>query len=591
MKSLKILLVITLTVTGLNVWSQIAINDNGTFPHESAMLDVQSSEHGLLIPRMLASQRDLISNPATGLMVYVTDMALFYYYDGSNWLPIGSGGSGGGGWIIDGSNMYPSVAGNIGIGTSLPDYKLTVDGGHGIIKGVDGWNSSGDQARLFLGDGYNSLFAVHSQGLRIRAQNNDGYSIRWGGNNGVDYMTLQMETGRLGIGTTSPLSKLDVRGWNPDDGAVVEFSNSDRSHKLALFSGRETDPNPFIQWSHGDPLRFCTDLNGWAERMRITTYGNIGIGTEEPATRLHISGPSAIMRGQFCITDDVGNSPSMTFYQGSDIKAVFGCSVGVSHWSSMDGSAMAIAALGNPYVGVGVDAPDVKLQVEGGYDASPVEGGFFQVGPSDNANIVMDDNEIISRNNGATSPLYINKDGGSTLLNMDVGYVGIGTDSPSEKLTVRGNILVESANGDAIVEIGEGLDYAEGFDVSNHLEAEPGTVLVLDPHSPGELMVSVDAYDTKVAGIVAGANSLGSGVKLGSGQFDCDVALAGRVYCKVDASYGEISVGDLLTTSPTPGHAMVVKDRSKAHGTILGKAMQSLEKGKKGQVLVLVTLQ
>jgi hypothetical protein len=59
----------------------------------------------------------------------------------------------------------------------------------------------------------------------------------------------------------------------------------------------------------------------------------------------------------------------------------------------------------------------------------------------------------------------------------------------------------------------------------------------------------------------------------------------------VDATYGEVSPGDLLTTSPTPGYAMVVKDHTKAQGAILGKAMEKLTDGEKRQILVLVTLQ
>jgi len=68
------------------------------------------------------------------------------------------------------------------------------------------------------------------------------------------------------------------------------------------------------------------------------------------------------------------------------------------------------------------------------------------------------------------------------------------------------------------------------------------------------------------------------------------VALTGRVYCLVDASYGAIEPGDLLTTSDTAGHAMKVTNHTKAHGAIIGKAMTRLEQGK-GLVLVLVTLQ
>ena len=183
--------------------------------------------------------------------------------------------------------------------------------------------------------------------------------------------------------------------------------------------------------------------------------------------------------------------------------------------------------------------------------------------------------------------------GSSTKLIVDPnGNVGIGTTAPSERLTVRGNILVQSAaTGVTVLELGEGLDYAEGFDVAGEQDVAPGTVMIIDPENPGNLKVSSKAYDTRVAGIVAGANGLGSGVRLGSGDFDHDVALAGRVYCNVDAIEIEIKPGDLLTTSKLPGYAMKAAKYDLAKGAILGKAMQGLEKGKKGQILVLVTLQ
>jgi hypothetical protein len=162
------------------------------------------------------------------------------------------------------------------------------------------------------------------------------------------------------------------------------------------------------------------------------------------------------------------------------------------------------------------------------------------------------------------------------------GYAGV----------FRGNILILSkADGSEIVELGEGLDYSEGFNVSERSKLEPGTVLSIDIDSPGQLRISDVAYDTKVAGIIAGANGLGSGVRLGAGKFDYDVALAGRVYCNVQAGSAPIQPGDLLTTSSLPGYAMKASDRERAGGAILGKAMESLEAGTKGKILVLVTLQ
>ena len=99
--------------------------------------------------------------------------------------------------------------------------------------------------------------------------------------------------------------------------------------------------------------------------------------------------------------------------------------------------------------------------------------------------------------------------------------------------------------------------------------------------------------DTRVAGIISGANGINTGLSLGQegkvegGQ---NVALSGRVYVLADAANGAIKPGDLLTASATPGHAMKVTDHARAQGAVLGKAMTALSEGT-GMVLVLVTLQ
>ena len=68
------------------------------------------------------------------------------------------------------------------------------------------------------------------------------------------------------------------------------------------------------------------------------------------------------------------------------------------------------------------------------------------------------------------------------------------------------------------------------------------------------------------------------------------IALVGNVYCKVDANFGAIEVGDLLTSSPNNGFAMKASDPFKAFGATLGKALQPLAKGE-SLIPVLVNLQ
>src|ERR1700761_1373442 len=55
-------------------------------PNASALLDVNSTTKGILVPRMTSVQRTAITTPATALMVFDTDSACFVYYDGTTWL-------------------------------------------------------------------------------------------------------------------------------------------------------------------------------------------------------------------------------------------------------------------------------------------------------------------------------------------------------------------------------------------------------------------------------------------------------------------------------------------------------------------------
>ncbi|HUR12179.1 MAG TPA: putative metal-binding motif-containing protein [Flavitalea sp.] len=66
-----------------NVHAQVSITPANTPPHASAMLDIQSNNKGLLIPRMSSLQRSAISAPANGLLVFDNDSAALFMYTGS----------------------------------------------------------------------------------------------------------------------------------------------------------------------------------------------------------------------------------------------------------------------------------------------------------------------------------------------------------------------------------------------------------------------------------------------------------------------------------------------------------------------------
>jgi hypothetical protein len=138
----------------------------------------------------------------------------------------------------------------------------------------------------------------------------------------------------------------------------------------------------------------------------------------------------------------------------------------------------------------------------------------------------------------------------------------------------------------------ESADCAEEFNIASG-SMEPGSVVILKDEDLVTLCYC--EYDKRVAGVISGAGQYKPGIILDKKQTEehdnrMPVALMGKVYCKVDADYAPIEIGDLLTTSNTEGHAMKSTDFSKAFGSIIGKALSSVKRGKQ-LIPILVTLQ
>lgn len=82
-----------LYITGISASAQNSIGIGTQNPNSSAMLDISSTNKGLLIPRMTTAQRNAIVSPATGLMVFDNETNSFWYYDGNSWSSMAGGGT------------------------------------------------------------------------------------------------------------------------------------------------------------------------------------------------------------------------------------------------------------------------------------------------------------------------------------------------------------------------------------------------------------------------------------------------------------------------------------------------------------------
>jgi hypothetical protein len=127
------------------------------------------------------------------------------------------------------------------------------------------------------------------------------------------------------------------------------------------------------------------------------------------------------------------------------------------------------------------------------------------------------------------------------MLNPNGTGAGVFAESrgPGPAGLFKGNVVV---TGDVVL---SGADCAEQFDVTGAGQLEPGTVVVIDQQ--GALGESREAYDKRVAGVVSGAGECRPGVILDarpSQEGRIPVALVGKAYCKVDAQYSPVAVGD-----------------------------------------------
>jgi trimeric autotransporter adhesin len=171
----------------------IGINATGSAPDGSAMLDVQSTSKGLLVPRMTAAQRSAIASPATSLLVYQTDGAAGFYYNSGtsstpNWVQLPNSLTAG--WLLTGnSGTTPSTH---FVGTTdnqplmfrvnnLPAGKISVEAEGNTFFGYNsGSNISSGQGNSFFGRGSgtaNTTGAYNTgNGILSLAANTSGFA-------------------------------------------------------------------------------------------------------------------------------------------------------------------------------------------------------------------------------------------------------------------------------------------------------------------------------------------------------------------------------------------------------------------------------
>jgi hypothetical protein len=241
-----------------------------------------------------------------------------------------------------------------------------------------------------------------------------------------------------------------------------------------------------------------------------------------------------------------------------------------------DGDVVLIDNFGRPRVVINAQDGTLVMKDANGVDSIALDArnGLLDLGGPRN------EGDLRIRDNNGTFVFTFD----STFALLDVG--GSGNEGDIRVLNNAGAVTIHLDGGSGDIKL-QGADLAEDF--AAHAYIEPGSVVVA--LGVDEVTAAREAFDPRVIGVAAGACGLRSGLRLGT-RLDKDripVAVAGRVYCKADASYGPIKLGDMLTSSLTHGHAMRVADPAAAAGAIIGKALGKLDHGL-GMVPVLLAL-
>ena len=108
----RIFLITICIFTITNIFAQVGISSTSITPHSSSILELRTTTKGLLTPRMTSTQRDAITSPATGLVIYNTTTNQFNFYNGTTWSALASG---------SGVNSVSGTTNRISIGGTATD--------------------------------------------------------------------------------------------------------------------------------------------------------------------------------------------------------------------------------------------------------------------------------------------------------------------------------------------------------------------------------------------------------------------------------------------------------------------------------------
>jgi hypothetical protein len=337
-------------------------------------------------------------------------------------------------------DMRIASNGNVGIKTTNPTAPLTVSAASVMSRFQTGTAADGriEFAYNTTDIGYLNMGSASLLDLTARS----GVALAFGAG-GSERMRIT-SAGNVGIGTTAPATKLQIQETTGTSGFESGFSLTnavDSNLFLQITGSANADKRALISTSTVTPIAFATNS---VERMRITSAGNVGIGTSSPATKLEVADSGTVRITALNTTNTVKTqllSDTTSGYVGTDSNHP------LSFFTNQVVRAT-ITSAGN--VGIGTTTPSTILHVNAG--AAFDTNVRLQAGASGNhakhtysnvSNTVM----WTSGYQSSTGNFGINAGDSFNATGITInasGNVGIGTSSPSQRLDVKSQINVTS---------------------------------------------------------------------------------------------------------------------------------------------------
>ncbi|UTW61481.1 hypothetical protein KFE98_15900 [bacterium SCSIO 12741] len=387
-----ITLVAFLLISGFAQAQWVLINQGGGNPHASAALEIDDTSRGLLPPRLTTTQMNNISSPASGLMIYNADSSTYYYYDGSIWTNIGTGGSSS---STVSTNWVEYTPVYTGFGTVTADtFYWRREGPDVLIRGkfTKGTGTS-VEAQISLPSGLTISNDVSVSEIAGTAA--------WAGGATTTYYTILVDPGEthFAFGYSNNSSGALAK----TDGSIIFSSSSTQAVSARI---------PILGWSASSGssgssstpnlTQVLTEGND-AGNDTLNNVGLIGMGTNTPTSTIDIQKT----------TENFSISIANTKSSASDKKAVFANVTGVGNGDNygLYGAANNNTSASDKY-GVYGEAGGTSGNTYGIYGTAT--GSSAWAGYFNNGNVYIDNN------------------------------VGIGTTTLDSVLNVNGGIMASS---------------------------------------------------------------------------------------------------------------------------------------------------